>query len=81
MTDYIINTIKIVFATGIFAMIIGTTLAWLIAAYEFPFRKFFKWALILPLTVPPYIAAYTYNGIFNYTGVVQKFFRNVIEIL
>ena len=80
MKDYIINTIKIVFATGIFAMIIGTTLAWLIAAYEFPFRKFFKWALILPLTVPPYIAAYTYNGIFNYTGMVQKFFRNVMEI-
>jgi iron(III) transport system permease protein len=61
-------------------MIIGTTLAWLIAAYEFPLRKFFKWALILPLTVPPYIAAYTYNGVFNYTGVVQKFFRDVMKM-
>ncbi|MBC2580487.1 iron ABC transporter permease [Clostridium sp. DJ247] len=80
LKDYIINTIKIVSITGFFTMIIGTTLAWLIAAYEFPFRKFFKWALILPLTIPPYIAAYTYNGIFNYTGVVQKFFRNVMKM-
>ncbi|RII31863.1 iron ABC transporter permease [Clostridium chromiireducens] len=80
LKDYVINTIKIVFVTGIFTMIIGTTLAWLIAAYEFPLRKFFKWALILPLTVPPYIAAYTYNGVFNYTGVVQKFFRDVMKM-
>ncbi|RQN02348.1 iron ABC transporter permease [Clostridium butyricum] len=80
LKDYVVNTIKIVISTGIFTMIIGTTLAWLIAAYEFPLRKFFKWALILPLTVPPYIAAYTYNGVFNYTGVVQKFFRDVMKM-
>lgn len=80
LKGYVINTIKIVSATGILTMIIGTTLAWLIAAYEFPLRKFFKWALILPLTVPPYIAAYTYNGVFNYTGVVQKFFRDVMRM-
>lgn len=80
LKDYVVNTIKIVISTGIFTMIIGTTLAWLIATYEFPLRKFFKWALILPLTVPPYIAAYTYNGVFNYTGVVQKFFRDVMKM-
>ncbi len=80
LKSYVINTIKIVSATSILTMIIGTTLAWLIAAYEFPLRKFFKWALILPLTVPPYIAAYTYNGVFNYTGVVQKFFRDVMKM-
>ena len=80
LKDYIIDTLKVVFFTGIFTMIIGTTLAWLIAAYEFPFRKFFKWALILPLTIPPYIAAYTYNGIFNYTGIVQRFLRDTMKI-
>lgn len=80
LKDYVINTIKIVIATGISTMIIGTTLAWLIAAYDFPLKKFFKWVLILPLTVPPYIAAYTYNGVFNYTGIVQKFFRDVMKM-
>lgn len=80
LKDYIIDTLKLVIFTGIFTMIIGTTLAWLIAAYEFPFRKFFKWSLILPLTIPAYIAAYTYNGIFNYTGVVQIFFRDTMKM-
>lgn len=80
LENYIINTLKIVTFTGILTMLIGTTLAWLIAAYEFPFRKFFKWSLVLPLTIPPYIAAYTYSGIFDYTGVVQRFFRDTLRI-
>lgn len=80
LKDYIINTSKVVIFTGIFTMVIGTTLAWLIAAYEFPLRNFFKWSLILPLTIPPYIAAYTYNGVFNYTGIVQRFFRDIMKM-
>lgn len=80
LKDYIRNTLTIIIFTGGFAMAIGTMLAWLISAYDFPFRKFFKWALILPLTIPPYIAAYTYNGIFNYTGVVQRVLRNSLHM-
>lgn len=80
LKDYVSNTLTIIIFTGGFTMAIGAMLAWLISVYEFPFRKFFKWALILPLTIPPYIAAYTYNGIFNYTGVVQKFLRNSLHM-
>jgi iron(III) transport system permease protein len=80
LKDYIINSIKLITATSLLTLIIGTVLAWLISIYEFPMRRFFKWALVLPLAFPPYIAAYTYNGIFNYTGVVQRFLRNVLNL-
>lgn len=80
LRDYIINTLVIIGFTGVFTLLSGSGLAWLISAYDFPGRRIFKWALILPLTIPPYIAAYTYNGILNYTGVVQRFFRNVLEV-
>lgn len=80
LKDYVINTIKLITTTGLFTMLLGTLLAWIISVYEFPLRGFFKWALVLPLAIPPYIAAYTYNGIFNYTGIIQKFFRNVLDI-
>ena len=39
-----------------------------------------KWALILPLSIPPFIGAYTYHGIVNYTGVIQKTLRNHFDI-
>ncbi|GAA0673993.1 MULTISPECIES: ABC transporter permease [Clostridium] len=80
LKDYVITSAIIVIFTIIFAVIIGVTLAWLISAYDFPLRKFLRWALILPLAIPPYIGAYTYAGMVSYTGVVQRFFRNVLNM-
>ncbi|MCL6574343.1 MAG: iron ABC transporter permease [Bacillus sp. (in: Bacteria)] len=80
LRDYISNTVTIIFFTAIAAAIIGTSLAWLITIYIFPFRNFLKWALILPLAIPPYIAAYTYHGIVNYTGIVQSTVRNSFDV-
>jgi iron(III) transport system permease protein len=80
LKDYIINTVKIVIPVAFLAMIIGTSIAWLISAYNFPFRKFFKWALVLPIAIPPYIAAYTYTGMLSYTGWIQSFIRNTLNL-
>lgn len=80
LKDYITNTLVIIGFTGVFTVLIGSGMAWLISAYDFPGRRIFNWALILPLTIPPYIGAYTYNGILNYTGVVQRGLRNVLEV-
>ncbi|WP_188377585.1 ABC transporter permease [Halobacillus andaensis] len=76
LPNLIKNTSLLIIFTGILAIMMGTSLAWLVSAYDFPFKNFFKWALILPLAIPPYIAGYTYNGILNYTGVIQKTLRN-----
>ena len=57
LIEFLTSAIVVIFT--IIIIIIGTTLAWLISAYDFPFRKFLRWALILPLDIPPYIAAYT----------------------
>jgi len=80
LTDYIIGSAKLVAFTGVFATLIGITLAWLVVGYSFPFKRFFRWALILPLAVPPYIAAYTYRTMTSYTGTVQATLRNVFDI-
>lgn len=76
LPDLLKNTGLLIVFTGFLTIIIGTSLAWIVSAYEFPMKKFFKWALILPLAIPPYIAGYTYNGILNYTGVIQTTLRN-----
>ncbi|RWZ59137.1 iron ABC transporter permease [Halobacillus fulvus] len=80
LPDLLKNTSLIMIFTGILAIFLGTSLAWLVSAYDFPMKKFFKWALILPLAIPPYIAGYTYNGILNYTGVIQTTLRNQFGI-
>jgi iron(III) transport system permease protein len=45
---------------------------------EFPLRGFFRWALVLPLAVPAYMAAYTYAGMLDVAGPVQRTIRAVV---
>lgn len=60
LIEFLTSAVVVIFTVMfIIIIIIGTTLAWLISAYDFPFRKFLRWALILPLAIPPYIEAYT----------------------
>ncbi|MGP4081357.1 ABC transporter permease [Pseudalkalibacillus sp. R45] len=80
LKSYIFNSLTIVLFTSVFTVLIGVTAAWLVTAYQFPFQRFFKWGLILPLAIPPYIGAYTYHGILNYTGVIQTTLRNRFEM-
>jgi len=78
--QYLQTSIILVISTALLTIFIGLSLAWLIAQYQFPLRNFLKWALILPLSIPPFIGAYTYHGIVNYTGVIQKTLRNHFDI-
>lgn len=80
LTDYILGSAKLVLFTGFFAAFIGVALAWLVAGYTFPLRNFYKWALALPLAIPPYIAAYTYSSMTGYTGIIQATLRNRFDI-
>lgn len=73
----IINTLILVTLTLIISGIIGVLLATVISLLDFPFKRFFEWALYIPIAIPPYIAAYVYAGMFSYTGIFQRIFRDL----
>jgi iron(III) transport system permease protein len=70
------NTIFLVVGVGVVTTILGVSLAWLTAVCDFPLRKFFVWALILPMAIPGYVMAFALVGLFEYTGPVQQFLRD-----
>lgn len=76
LTEVIFNTIILVVGVGVGTLIIGVSLAWLTAIYDFPGRKFFSWTLMLPLAIPAYVTAFVAIGIFDYTGIVQSSLRD-----
>lgn len=51
--------------------LLGVGLAWLTALCDFPGRRFFDWALILPLAMPAYVLAFTWLGLLDYGGPLQ----------
>ncbi|MEP0942553.1 MAG: iron ABC transporter permease [Rhizobiaceae bacterium] len=71
------DTIILLLLTGIGTTIIGAGCAWLVSLYSFPGRKLFTWAMVLPLAVPTYIAAYTHVEFFDYSGPVQSTVRTL----
>jgi len=74
------DTLTLLAGVGILTAVVGTGTAWLVAAHEFPGRRVFDWALLLPLAVPTYIIAYAYLDILHPVGPVQNALRAVLGI-
>ncbi|MCF6327212.1 MAG: iron ABC transporter permease [Devosiaceae bacterium] len=71
------TTLLLLIGLAIIAGSIGAISAWLTCFFEFPGRKIFTWALMLPLAVPTYISAYTFTEFFTFTGPVQSLVRQI----
>lgn len=55
--------------------ILGVTAAWLTAVFDYPGRKVFNWALMLPLAMPTYVLAFVFVGLLDFSGPVQTMLR------
>ena len=75
LSEYITNSVLLMFGVGLGTFSIGVTCAWLTSVCQFPGKRFFVWALLLPLAMPAYIIAYTYTGMFDFAGPVQTLLR------
>jgi iron(III) transport system permease protein len=80
LPGYFAETLLLVGGSAGAALILGIALAWQMSMYDFAGKRLFEALLILPLAVPPYIAAYAYDGLTGYTGLVQSFFRNQLDL-
>ena len=77
---YFTETLALAISTALITLVLGVVLAWLISRNDFCGKSFFDHALILPLAIPPYIAAYAYDGLLGFTGPVQIFLRNTLGL-
>lgn len=77
LSGYIANTIALAFGVGIGVFLIGSVTAWLVVMCDFPGRRFFEWALVVPLAMPAYIIAYAYTDFLSHPGVVQSALRDL----
>ncbi|OYY93683.1 MAG: ABC transporter permease [Hydrogenophilales bacterium 28-61-23] len=75
LPELLVNTLWLALGVSIGVSVLGTGLAWLTAACEFPGRKFFSWALLLPLALPAYVTAFVWIGLLDFTGVLPTWLR------
>lgn len=74
----LLNTGLLLLGVGVLVGVLGTGSAWLVTAFAFPGRKMLAWALLLPLAVPTYIAAFAYLDVLHPLGPVQGLIRDLL---
>ncbi len=75
LPELIRNTLVLLLGVGLGVFLLGTSLAWLVTAYEFPGRRWFEWLLMLPLAIPAYVLAFVMIGLLDFAGPVQTALR------
>jgi iron(III) transport system permease protein len=75
LPDYILNSLLLALMVGLGVAVVGVATAWLTAMTEFPGRRVFEWALLLPLALPAYVMAYVYTDLLQFVGPVQSGLR------
>ncbi len=76
LVDLLSNTFILTSGVLSLTLVLGTSLAWLTAVCEFPGRRTFSWALLLPLAMPTYVLAFVFLGLLDFSGPVQSLLRS-----
>ncbi len=76
LVPYSVTTIWVLILAGLLMFAIAVPAAWLISLFDFPGRRFFSWALILPLAMPGYVMAYAWADLMGVAGPLQSGIRD-----
>lgn len=77
LSDYVLNTLKLIFFVSILSLIFGVVSAYLTVFYNFRFAGLFSILLALPFVIPSYILGYIYSDILGFFGPVHIFLKNI----
>ena len=75
LPGYAFNSLLLAVAVGVGVALIGGGTAVLITLFDFPLRRSFEWALLLPLAMPAYVLAYATTDALQYSGALQVALR------
>lgn len=75
LPELLVNTLWLAVGVGFGVSLLGISLAWFTAACDFPGRRFFSWALLLPLALPAYVTAFVWLGLLDFSGWLPTWLR------
>jgi iron(III) transport system permease protein len=75
LPDYALTTLLLCLLVGAGVAVVGTAAAVAVTLFDFPGRRTFEWALLLPLATPAYVVAYAYTDFLQFSGPLQTALR------
>ena len=75
LPEYALSSLLLAVLVAVGVAVVGGATAVLVALFEFPLRRVFEWALLLPLAMPAYVLAYAATDFLQYSGPLQTWLR------
>ncbi len=73
--ELVSNTLWLAAGVAILTVLLGVSTAWLVTRIEFPGRRMWEGALVLPLAMPTYVLAYVYSYLLGFGGPVESLWQ------
>ena len=80
LPDYTWTSLLLCILVGVGVAATGMATASAVTLFEFPGRRVFEWALLLPLAMPAYVLAYAYTDFLQYGGPLQSGLRSAFGL-
>ena len=75
LPSYAITSIALCAVVASGTALIGMGTACAVTLFDFRGKRFFEWALLLPLAMPAYVSAYAYTDFLQFSGPAQTWLR------
>jgi iron(III) transport system permease protein len=80
LPGYALNSALLVCWVALGVTLVGAGAAAAVSLFEFPGRRLFEWALLLPLAIPAYVLAYVYTDALQFSGPLQAMLRSAFDL-
>ncbi|MCC7098757.1 MAG: iron ABC transporter permease [Rubrivivax sp.] len=80
LPDYALQSALLTLGVALGVMLVGAGAAAAVSLFDFPGRRVFEWALLLPLAMPAYVLAYAWTDALQYSSPLQEGLRRLLGL-
>jgi iron(III) transport system permease protein len=78
LPEYAAQTLALALGVGVGVVLLGASTAAAVTLTDFPGRRTFEWALLLPLAMPAYVLAYAWTDALQFASPLQTALREAL---
>ena len=78
LPEYALQSALLAGGVGVGVVALGAATAAAVTLFEFPGRRAFEWALLLPLAMPAYVLAYAWTDALQYASPLHAALRDLL---
>ncbi len=80
LPEYTLTSLLLCVSVALGVALVGVLTASAVTLFDFPGRRSFEWALLLPLAMPAYVVAYAYTDFLQFSGPLQTGMRSTFGL-